>query len=1183
MKGKYPYGKVVMYCILSLISGCGRTTDTEELKNTDSLFKMVSSEVSNVYFNNKIEENDRFNMVDFFYVYNGGGVAIGDLNNDGLSELYFTGNMVSDALYLNQGGLRFKNVTSALGTMTEGWSTGVSMVDINHDGLLDIYVCRSGNYKKEMRKNLLYINQGNLVFKEQAAQYNLDDDSFSTQAAFFDYDRDGDLDMYLLNHTNDMRNPNNIVALVKDGSGLANDRLYRNDEDQGEGIKFTDVTTQAGITFDGFGLGIGIADINRDGWEDIFVTNDFLANDYIYINQQDGTFKEMSSTYLGHVSHFSMGNDVADFNNDGLVDLVTVDMRPSSNYGEKKMSGALNFDLFEKSMEYGYLPQYMRNTLQVNMGAGNGNSFSEIGQLVGMDATDWSWGPLFADFDNDGFKDLFISNGYLRDITDLDFINYTSSLTDNIAPDSLDVVLKKMAREMPSIKVPNVMLKNTGDKGFINTTHEWGLEIPSLSNGAAYGDLDNDGDLDLVINNINEEAAIYENRSNALTKNNFLQIELNFDSLNTLGIGTEVKLYQGDKHQLYRQSPTRGYQSSMDHTLHVGLGRSNKVDSLLITWPNGITKKLIGPKINSTVRLDPSDGVETSISGFSANEQLFKDVSPRLGDKAKHGDALYYDFNREYLLPHKLSEQGPGIAVGDVNGDGFEDFFMGGGYNYSGMLFYGSISGDFQMQELVSNEEEKYNEDTGVLLFDFDTDGDLDLYIASGSNEFYENSQYYQDRLYINDGKGNFQLTQGVLPPLRTSNSCVRAADFDNDGDLDLFVGGRLTPLKYPIPCNSYLLENMDGKFIDVTNKKATSLRKQGMVKDALWTDFDTDGDLDLIVVGEFMAIEFYENIEGGLRSVSDKTGLTHTSGLWNSIKGGDFDNDGDVDYVLGNLGLNSRYKASKEEPLAIYALDLDKNGSIDPIMSFYRDGKEYPVHTRDDLLKQVPALKKKFPDYKSYAKASIDDVLTQQDKSSAYTLRAFNLASSLLINLGNGKFQLKELPIEAQIAPIYGMAIADYDFDGNLDMVLSGNDYGTEVSLGRYDALKGVFLKGLGNSDFSVLPHDKTGLWIDGNTRGFASINANGTLTELIGVNNGNMRSFQLIDRKDNENLLKIPSKALYAKIFLENGKSRIVEFYHGSGYLSQTTRDILLTGKETRIVVYGSGDIILFEKYFK
>ncbi|RTE54184.1 RNA-binding protein [Arenibacter aquaticus] len=1156
------------------LSSCVDKKAGDEKETTQKpLFELVPATITSISFNNHIEENDKFNMVDFFYVYNGGGVAIGDINNDGLPDIYFSGNMVGDRLYLNKGGLNFEDISDSAGIVIPGWSTGVTMVDVNHDGLLDIYVCRSGNFNKDKRKNLLYVNQGNLKFEEQAETYGIADTGYSTQAAFFDYDKDGDLDMYLLNHTNEIRDPNNVRPLVKDGTGPANDKLYRNEESRGKRIRFTEVGKQAGIVYDGLGLGLGIADVNGDGWEDILVTNDFISNDYLYINKKDGTFEEMSKTYLDHVSHFSMGNDIADFNNDGLEDIVTMDMRPRDNFHEKKMSGPLNFDLFERTLQQGYMPQYMRNTLQINNGTSlNGHpSFSEVGQLLNIDATDWSWAPLFADFDNDGFKDLYVTNGYLRDITDLDFINYTGSLSANVSKDSLDYVLKQKAREMPSIKLSNFLFKNRGDLSFEDVTEKWGLQIPSLSNGAAYADLDNDGDLDIVVNNINEAAFLFENKSNVVLENHYLNIHLKGDSLNPIGLGTQVSLFQKGKQQTVRQALTRGYQSSVDKIVHFGLGDTEMIDSILVSWPDGAVGKVLNPLPDREITISRDEASEDLASKNTVgNSSLFREISTNLKLDHLHEDKVYYDFNRQFLLPHKHSNQGPGLAVGDINNDGRDDFFVGGGYNSSGTLFYGTADGTFRKELLTPNENEKYEEDTGVLFFDYDGDGDQDLYVTSGSNEFYEGSEYYQDRLYANDGQGNFSLDKQALPKIVASGSCVRAADFDKDGDLDLFIGGRLTPLKYPLPPNSYLLENNNGKFTDATNKLAPSIRKVGMVTDALWTDYDLDGDTDLIVVGEFMAIQFFENQNAKLVNSSGKIGLTYTSGWWNSINGGDFDNDGDMDYILGNIGLNTKYSVSANEPLTVYAMDYDNNGSLDPIMSSYNNGNEYPVHSRDDLIKQIPQMKKKFPDYDSYAHATMADVLSNQEKASSYIAKAFLFASVYLQNNGNGKFEIKSLPMQAQIAPVYGILINDYDRDGYLDVLLSGNNYGTEVGVGRHDASKGVFLKGDGKGHFKSVPSRESGLWLNGDNRGAVSIKVNDRQAYLFGRNSNGPKVYVSEVQPTKGTFMDVLPNVAKAIITYKDGKIRLQEFYYGSSYLSQSSRTLFLYGEEDKVVFY-------------
>jgi hypothetical protein len=1160
--------RVLLFLKIFLLFSCKGLVSEKDLVSEKSLFRLLSADFSGVNFNNAVVENDTFNMVDYFYVYNGGGVALGDINNDSLLDIYFTGNMVNDRLYINKGNLQFEDISESAGILFHGWSTGVTMVDINNDGFLDIYVCRSGNYTPEERKNLLFVNNGDMTFTERAQDFGIADQSFSTQAAFFDYDKDGDLDLYLLNHTNEVRNPNQVRPLVTDGSGLSNDRLYENN---GDGI-FKDVTLKAGILYDGLGLGVGIVDINNDGWEDILISNDFIAHDYLYINNGDGTFQEKIKEYFKHLSHFSMGNDIADFNNDGWTDVITVDMLPAENYHQKKMSGPMNYNLFKSTLEKGYMPQYMRNTLQLNQGIVQGDkpSFAEIGQLLNIHATDWSWGPLFADFNNDGWKDLLITNGYLRDITDLDFINYTAELSGNAKPDSLDEIIKQKALEMPSIKVPNVIFKNKQALNFENVTDKWGLSQPSLSNGASYGDLDNDGDLDIVINNINDLAFVYENHANKITQHNFLQILLAGDQKNPSAIGAEVRIYHNGVKQVKRQAVTRGYQSSVDYKIHFGLGKNQEVDSLLVLWNDGKITKRYKPGLNQTLRINKREA--ESLPNINDHEKpLFLESTQKYNLSYFHKDKSYNDFSRQFLLPHKHSQQGPGIAVGDINGDGLDDFFVGGSYNYSGRLFYQMNDSKFRIVPLIDHDDKQKSEDTGVLFFDYDNDQDLDLYIVSGSNEFYLNSKNYQDRLYKNDGHGNLELDNTALPDIRFSGSCVKAADFDQDGDLDLFVGGRLVPLEYPLPADSYLLINENGKFINQTAALAPGLQRVGMVKDALWTDFDNDGDTDLIVVGEFIPVQFFENKNGRLENISEKVGLKYTAGWWNSINGADFDNDGDIDYIIGNMGLNSKYKASPKEPVTIYANDYDRNGSIDPIITYFSNHKEYPVHTRDDLIKQIPAMKKKFPNYASYAKADISMVLTPEAKSRSYIAKAFQFNSIYLENKGEGKFQSHPLPIEAQFAPVYGILILDFDHDGYLDILLTGNDYTTEVITGRYDASIGLLLSGDGKGHFKPINPAKSNLLVDGDSRGAATIKVNKNLVHLFAQNSGKLKAYERIEKNEEKRkILNIPANALKARILLFDGTEHFHEFYYGASYLSQSTRFLELNGNEKQVLIY-------------
>ena len=1036
-------------------------------KEEDKWFRKVPSEASGITFTNSITENDQYNMIDYSYLYNGGGVGVGDVNNDGLPDIFFTSNQSTCELYLNKKDLHFENIAKKANLQTKGWCTGVTFVDINADGFLDIYVCKSGNCPADERKNLLFVNNGmkgknwSGTFTEQAEKYGIDNTGWSTQAAFFDYDKDGDLDLYVLNATNEDRQPNRIKENRElDGKSAANDAFYRNDKG-----KFTEIHTEVGIIDDGWGLGLGVGDFDNDGWEDLYISNDFLANDLIYFNNTRGKFTEKSKTLLAHTSHFSMGNDIADFNNDGLQDIMVADMMPSTNQQRKKMAGTLSNEAFEMVLQRGYNPQYMRNTLQLNNGTGL--PFSEIAMMSSVNATDWSWSPLLADFDNDGWKDLFISNGYRHDITDMDFITDNAKLGQQMQLYDADKIIKETAKKQPEYKTKNRLFRNTKGLKFEDISDKIDENMPSFTNGAIYSDLDNDGDLDLITNNIDEKAEILENIS---PKKNYLKISLSEGSQNRFALGADLLVFQKNVTQTFHHSVTKGYLSSTDYSINIGLGENTTIDSLQIIWTDRTFQTLKNVKANQILNIKKVSNLpkyfikNLEIPFFQTSEFPFQNI-----------EEPYNDFAAEPLLPHRFSTEGPTMTKGDINADGLEDFFVTGSLYKTGTFFTQKPNGTFTEKSLKSPIP--IGDGGECLLFDADNDLDLDLYLASGGNEFEVNSIFYQDQMFLNDGKGNFEYTPNRLPKMNTPSSCVVASDYDKDGDLDLFVGGRRQIMKYGEAGTSYLLQNNKGFFRDISS---SNLKNIGMVTTALWTDIDQDGWQDLLIAGEFMPIFSLKNENGKLSQNPTKIA---ESGFWNTLVQADFDQDGDLDFIAGNIGTNNKFGITPETPYRLYLKDFDGNGFADPIITYYVQGKEYPAANRDELLKQLPFLRKKIEKYADYSKATLQDIFDESQLENALIKEVVTDKSIYLENTKNG-FIIKSLPEMAQISSIKSFCVEDFDKDGNLDVIAVGNSYAPEVGTGRMNASLGTILKSSGKGIFKVIPSLKSGIIAQCNVR---------------------------------------------------------------------------------------------------
>jgi hypothetical protein len=1111
MNASIPAATLVL-SLLSALASCASSGKKEGLH-----FTRLSSSATGVAFANTITENDSLNMFVNEYTYMGGGVGIGDFNRDGLPDIFFAGNQESSRLYINKGNMHFRDLTAAAGLQTTGWCTGISVVDINNDGWSDLYVCVSGKAPGSRRKNLLFINHGDLHFTEEAEAYGLADTGYATQAVFFDYDRDGRLDMYLVNHTLHDDRPNDIRDRKADSNAVAADKLFHN-EGTPAGVGhpvFKDVSRQAGIVEDGNGLGVSVSDINGDGYPDLYVANDYIRNDLLWLNNRDGSFFNCIGSSIGHQSYSSMGVDAADVNNDLLPDIVSLDMQPETNRRKKMMYSFLSEERCRIEAQKGYEPQYIRNMLQMNNGnrTAGGRAlpfFSEIGQLAGVFETDWSWSILVADLDNDGWKDMHITNGLGRDPTNIDFLEYRHNAIMQSGIPEHDPgqrrALMQHLTELGPVRLRNYIFRNNRDLTFEDVSLQAGIDDPSISNGAAYADLDNDGDLDLIINNINSTAFILRNDLDHAAA--WVTISLRGDKLNMDGLGTKVYAYSGPSTQMVEAFPVRGYLSSVDARLHFGFGMQG-VDSMVVVWPDGSAQR-IEPVLNSILQVDHHGAAARQEIVQHPAEVMFKEV---MAPDFTHRESFFYDYGFQPLIQQKYSQEGPFISTGDLNGDGLTDLFIGGAFNQSGKIFLQQADGHFTGKDLVTGM--KHEEDMQPIFFDADGDGDPDLLIAEGSSEFEVNSSYYRPRLYLNDGKANFQPDEAAFSPLvRTPARCIAVTDIDGDGDQDVFIGGRVSLGTFPTPPRSYILRNDHGKFTDVTSFVCPALEAPGLLNAAIWVDLDNDDLPELVIAGDWMPIRIFRN-KGGVLTEIAGSGLNDLPGFWRSLAVADLDHDGDMDIVAGNLGSNNPYHITMQQPAELIAKDFDGNGIMEPVFCYYiRDDEgNYQLSAgigRDQWARQLPAIKKTFDRNELYAAASMDLIFTKEMMTGAVTLTCKETRSGYFENNGHDRFSFHPFPVMAQLAPVNAIVMDDVNRDGNPDILLAGNEYQAAVSTGRYDASYGLLLTGDGHGGFRAVPPVSSGLILEGDVRDLKAVHTPGGRVLVAAVNDRPVKAFR-------------------------------------------------------------------------